>query len=257
MDRNVVEESIKREIKGARISLKTARRFIKKSPFYGGAEFYDVTADSWLLAGLQTWRNGLGDPSEYFQKVVDVHEEAVEKILKIGTIEQFWSCIDLKRGAFVQLLLLPTNRPPLLAFATPPAELIATPKAHEFGRLLDWLVLKALETGQFTDEWGHLMLLMSPQKKLRHEVKTYETYRRMIQSWQKGDGETAVAALREGEENFEYRTKDPFYSSGRMSSGGFEYVKVVDYQLAAIIRVLEGFGGPGAPTLESIHKWRW
>ncbi len=212
----------------------------------------------WVTVALLRWASGLGDPRPDLREAIF----DCEQILSIAGDEarkyDLWRYTNAAIGSFCQLLIYPTNHPELLDAARPPEEFLLEQVWYLYEPRMDYLLLEALRTGRFFDEWDALIDMGESFRKLSGPVESYINYWNLIEAWKAGDAAQVVEIVGDCEKHFAARPQMPYYmEQGEGLNGGWEHPPTVDYRLAAIVKVLEGFGGDGAPQIQTRHRWRW
>lgn len=235
------------------------KRWLRRpEPIKRQVSAFRSASDSLIIAALIRWASDVGDPRPNFVKAVSDSEQALRIASESAEQLEVWRHANWGLSAFCQLLLYPTNHPPLLDAARPPVWLDDLEDWWLFTLWTDYLLLDALRRGRFTPEWDALIEIGEGYQKLHEPTQAYLNYWNLIEAWKAGEGEQVLEVVRECEQHFDARPRMKFYiDEGDGTDGSWEQPPMVDFRLAAILKVLEAFGGAEAPQIQTRHRWRW
>lgn len=182
--------------------------------------------ENYLMQGLIGWRTGLACPVEPVRAAVLAVRDYADGL-------QDANDLPLERAAIVSFLI----DEPLT---------MATLVGLGSDRLLDAVIAVALRNNFDQEAWDTGMAQLRKTKGSSLAVETYSVYRSLLTG-----SEMPGDLISKGEQLFQQRSKNSYYSGGLQSNGGGpDNLYTVDYRLAAILKKV-GFTG------ESMHLWRW
>jgi hypothetical protein len=209
-----------------------------------------------MLAGMTQWRLGAGDPTRYFEMVIEDAARLVEQFDKVpcGTLP-FVNMMGLDNGVYAQMLLGREVDTRMWARCHISLEERRRPAYFKeaWFAIEDRLIIELIHGGGLPAEWGAFLAWLDGKKGTRNHSATMRTYAALIEAAREGDRDGVVKAVREAEVNYGKRRNIS------VTWGGDPIVReqIVDYRLACAIRTAERVGGEVVAGLETVHRWRW
>lgn len=256
-----VSEMIAFEREGIESSLKlVSQARIEKRYSLATLNFNLAMQGSLMLAMLQ-WRHGLGNPHQALTQSLDFAFRAFPELSEIDSTQQHWTSVDFGPPGYVCCILRGSIDSRLLEWHCQFNDLEKLAWKHGgiyLEKFLDAGIFHARMHGAAPEGWSDLLAKVAAKKRLALVNESYVTYMEIVLSARQGDSTSAAAAVLRAAANYNKRARNAYYSGGiGFEGGGPNNEHVVDYRLAALIRMCLPDQGASLTGDAAIHVWRW
>lgn len=251
-------EALREDLERSRELIAEARRSRRHS--LGALNFQLAIERSLRLAMLQ-WRHALGNPLQALTESLELAFRAFPELSEIDSTQKHWTSVNFGVPCYVCCILQGTIDPRLLEWHCKFRDWQELARKHDgfsVERFLDAGIFQSLIHGAAPEGWQNLLAKVAAQKRRKLVNETYATYMEIVASARQGDSSSAVAAVLRAAANYNKRARNAYYSGcPQIEGGGPDNEHVVDYRLAALIRMCLPDQGASLTGDAAIHVWRW
>lgn len=256
-----VSEMISYEREGIERSLKLiSQASVEKRYSLATLNFTLALQRSLMLAMLE-WRHNLGNPLQALTQSLEFAFRAFPELSEIDSTQKHWQSVNFGVPSYGCGILRRTIDPRLSEWHCQFRDWQELAWKHDgiyLEKFLDAGIFHSLMHGAAPEGWNDLLAKVATQKRRKLVHETYTAYMDIVTSARQGDSSQSNAAVVRAAANYNKRASNAYYSGGPgFEGGGPDNEHVIDYRLAALIRMRLPDQGASLTGDAAIHVWRW